>query len=265
MVTGNNLLNITEETLNEIMSIRLMSNGLRFVSSDSESKKILNEEYIDIPLGLKKGLSEVFFTNEIFKKSYSNINIYYEAKRWILIPKDIYEEEKKDYWIKSIVENNKEEASSSIVLDFKLEEDDKVIVSEFDKEIYNFLNRNMILKGFIPFFSKDFKIFRQKSLILPEEVIISLNIGEIGMDFFIWKNGQIFSASHFDFTNVITKDIKNISEELLYFTLTIFNSNNLSNSSTPLIISIDNDIWNDDIKKELIRHISKYLENIELV
>lgn len=218
------------------MSIRLLSDGLLFALSDTDGKPCASCTY-RFESGAEDycaAVKELFFRHQHLTFPYRRVHISYQPQSYVLIPSALYEEGRGDYWLRSAVDLP-DEGKGAAVMEYLLPHQDKMLISAWDKPLYEFLRRTQVGTEFVP----DFALFLQDTERRSRQHAgkrIALSIRQDKLDLFVFEGGSLVFANAY----VITHDsnARTLAEETLFYLVTVWKSLHLDPENDHVAICI---------------------------
>lgn len=252
------------------MSIRLMSDGLIFSLSPCDKKIIEDEQKVyKSTYLLEQGaenycsaVKELFFHHQHLTLPYHHVHIAYQPDSYVLIPRALYEEGRGDYWLRTAVQLNDEKKEMAI-MEYNLTHQDKMLILAWDKPLYEFLQRTQVGTVFSPDFAP-FLLETERKSRQHSGKRIAINLRKEKMDIFVFEGGSIFFANSYTITD--DSNIQTISEEMLFYLITIWKSLKLNAQSDQIVICmpqayIESTLW----KEDLLKAVKPFFYHIEII
>lgn len=246
------------------LSIRLRSDGLTFNIFDATSLQLLLSDTVvnrHNDNTITSVIEDVFYNNAWLSFPFSKVEVIYEPINWILVPFDLYEEEKGEIWLRSITEyNNLQKDRCLRVLNHSIHKDGKVLLCDIYQELFEFLSRNLVINNIKPYFFEDLDYARELSKNHYCKVL-QIFVTSTAIDCVIVDKGVVFRGNHFNFTN--SSDNESHRDELVYFAINIYNAAGLSNSKDRIIVmqSVYDDIDTDAV----VSILKPYTSSVDIV
>lgn len=251
-----------------VLSIRLTLGGLTFMH-----RATVDGTLVEVVCPLPKGFSsvteavqDIIFRHDDLSLPFQRIDFYYEPHSWVIVPADLYQENKGHLWVESVSDaptNDIGQSMQSAALSYAMPQDGRVMVLSYDKDLVAFLRRTLIPLSFVPYFAQHLGLLSDLSR-QHNCTTLSLVLRENKADYFAYKNGVAQCANTFTYTPGI--NAAELADELVFYVFTTWNSLQLSNEddlliinhptcATPEIVGIDLAEVSNQLKTYLTDHI----------
>lgn len=244
------------------LSIRLWSDGLTFLRRDlgTATKSHEPHQYLPFETGhtdYATAVKELFFRHELLTLPYKSVKVYYQAKNFVLVPQALYEEGRGDYWLRSAV--MPPTTHEQIVLDHALPNQDKILLLDWDKALYDFIRRTHLASTFIP--STALLIDENERLSrLQSGNCVAVNINRHSIEIYVFKSGQIRFANSFPLSQ---GDGNSLQEELIFYLISVWNSLELQPEADLVKIYLAPKFELDVNSDTLLSTLSPFIRNVE--
>lgn len=220
------------------MSIRLASDGLTFaISYNARPQEIFTRGHLPLGYGYRswsEAVRELFYAHPELSLPYRQVDLYYEPMYSVLVPEELYDPADPAVWLRTIEAEERVSGDSYVYLGRRIIDEEKVIVSAWYADLYQFVHRTHLQLHthpyYMPVLERRKLISRQRSgaelcmLIRPE-----------GVDCFILQAGELIFLNSFTFVN--TQEQTDLVGELTYYTFSIWRSMGLSTTESHLYLS----------------------------
>jgi hypothetical protein len=187
--------NITAENSERYnLCIRLWTDGFSLSGFIPGEKNSFFHETAPLQLKISHidALKKIFFENDYMKFIYRSLTVVCVAKKYTLVPEEIYREQGKKKLL-SFCFGSKEGGK---VISQPIENQNYVILFEMESEVYEFLVRSYVNVNFIHALSPMLKVWRKNSLeAYPKQVYV--NVRKDVIDIVSFEHGDLLFANSF--------------------------------------------------------------------
>lgn len=224
------------------MSIRLLSDGLTFILSNStESQEIISHGHLLLERhyqGEEEAVRELFFAHPELCLPYRSVTFHYAPIYSVLAPEELFAPAEAMHWLSSALGGNKPVLEQLWATHYTLVDEAKVIVSAIDTDLYRFLQRTHLQLYVAPYYAPILE-GRKPTSRSHSGVELSVVLRSGGSDCFALRSGETIFLNSFTWVNPSSSE--DTLGELTYYISSLWRNLGLNGHTDRLYITYPSD------------------------